>query len=114
MCIEDSPAIIENTKRVVSLKAKNEVTADEIQKSGELEELLNRIKNPFYLKHKDAAKKLNFVWVSKMQTTKTKKISKAEYVIVVDGTERHLCEYHLDKISDIKKINNDQIWYVGD
>jgi hypothetical protein len=114
MCIEDSPAIIENTKRVVSLKTRDSVTADEIQKSSELEKLLERIKNPFYLKHKDAAKKLNFVWVSKMETTRTKKISKAEYVAIVDGAERHLCGYHLDKIGDAKKIDNDQIWYVGE
>lgn len=114
MCIEDSPAIIESTKRVVSLKPRVDATTDEIQKSNELEELLENIKNPFYLKHKDAAKKLNFVWVSEMKTTKTKKISKAEYVVVVDGAERHLCEYHIDKISDVKKIDNDKIWYVGD
>ena len=110
MCVEESPGYEESERLVISVKPRSTATAEEINKSESVADILERKGLGNY---NNGAKKLDLVWTSRMKKTKRKRVGKATWVAVVNGSERHICEYHLEKLEAENKVDNDKMWYTG-
>ena len=110
MCVEESPGYEESERLVISVKPSSIATQDEVNKSESVADILERKGLGSYNK---GAKKLGLVWTSKMKKTRRKRVGRVTWVAVIDGSERHLCEYHLEKLEAENKVDNDKMWCVG-
>ncbi len=110
ICVEESPGYEESERLVISVKPRSTATQEELDKSESVADILERKGLGSYNK---GAKKLDLVWTCRMKKTKRKKVGRTTWVVVINGSERHVCEYHLEKLEAENKVDNDKMWYTG-